>query len=217
MPALKKSLKAASVCSTVCGRLENNMSHIAERGLLSRTWIGWLSVLGFILTIPLSNWVVVNVGVVCDPTGPCLIPVWPGIMSPSAVLVAGFALVLRDSVHHFLGARWALYSIVFGAALSGFFSEPSLVAASVAAFLFSEFADFCVYAPLRERHHAFAIMVSGLIGSVVDSAIFLWLAFGSLDYVFGQVLGKFWVSLIASAIVVAWRRMHTPAAVRIAH
>ena len=148
----------------------------------------------------------VNVGVVCDPNGPCLIPVWPGIMSPSAVLVAGFALVLRDAVHHFLGVRWALYSIVIGAALSGFFSESSLVAASVCAFLFSEFADFCVYAPLRERHQAFAIMISGLIGSVVDSAIFLWLAFGSLDYVFGQVLGKFWINLLAGVAIAVWRR-----------
>lgn len=187
------------------------MSHIVEReGVHSanQTWIGWLSVLGFILTIPLSNWVVVNVGVVCDPNGPCLIPVWPGIMSPSAVLVAGFALVLRDAVHHFLGARWALYSIVIGAGLSGIFSEPSLVVASVAAFLFSEFADFCVYAPLRKRHHVVAILFSGFVGSVVDSAIFLSLAFGSLDYVVGQVIGKFWVSVIASVLLAGWRRMH---------
>ena len=187
------------------------MSHIVEREGVhnaNQTWIGWLSVLGFILTIPVSNWVVVNVGVVCDPNGPCLIPVWPGIMSPSAVLVAGFALVLRDAVHHFLGARWALYSIVIGAGLSGIFSEPSLVVASVAAFLFSEFADFCGDAPLRTRHPVVAILFSGFVGSVVDSAIFLSLAFGSLDYVVGQVIGKFWVSVIASVLLVGWRRMH---------
>ena len=80
------------------------MSHIVEREGVhnaNQTWIGWLSVLGFISHHPGDNWVVVNVGVVCDPNGPCLIPVWPGIMSPSAVLVAGFALVLRDAVHHF--------------------------------------------------------------------------------------------------------------------
>ncbi len=185
------------------------MSHIVERGRSGRTWIGWLAVLGFILTIPLSNWVVVNVGVVCDPDGPCLIPVWPGIMSPSAVLVAGFALVLRDAVHHFLGGRWALYAIVIGAGLSGIFSDPALVVASVSAFLFSEFADFCVYSPLRRNHHVVAILLSGLAGSIVDSAIFLWLAFGSLDYVVGQVLGKFWVSLIVSALIVVWQKAKT--------
>ena len=170
--------------------------------------VGLACLILFILTIPAGNWFVTNVGLVCEPDGPCLIPVWPGIMSPSAVLVAGFALVLRDAVHHFLGARWALYSIVIGAGLSGIFSEPSLVVASVAAFLFSEFADFCVYAPLRKRHHVVAILFSGFVGSVVDSAIFLSLAFGSLDYVVGQVIGKFWVSVIASVLLVGWRRMH---------
>ena len=187
------------------------MSHIVEQGGAARAaahgWIGWLAVLGFILTIPLSNWVVMNVGVVCDPHGPCLIPVWPGIMSPSAVLVAGLALVLRDAVHEYLGGRWALYAIVIGAGLAGVFSEPSLVAASVAAFLFSEFADFCVYTPLRRRHRIMGVLLSGLAGSVVDSCIFLSLAFGSLEYVGGQVIGKFWVSLAVSALLVVCRRL----------
>ena len=48
---------------------------------------------------------------------------------------------------------------------------------------------------------------SGLkVGSVVDSVIFLSLAFGSLDFVVGQVIGKFWMSLIAGAMILAWRR-----------
>ena len=52
----------------------------------------------FILTIPLSNWVIMNVGLVCPPDGPCLIPVWPGLYAPSAVMIAGAALVLRNGV-----------------------------------------------------------------------------------------------------------------------
>lgn len=51
--------------------------------------LGLISLVLFILTIPLGNWVVTNVGLVCDPHGPCLIPVWPGVWSPSAVMVAG--------------------------------------------------------------------------------------------------------------------------------
>ena len=181
------------------------MSHICTRGA-SRTWMGWLSVLLFVLTIPLGNWVVINIGFVCEPNGPCLIPVWPGVMSPSAVILAGFALVLRDAVHQLLGARWALYCIFMGAVLSVFFSEPSLVLASSCAFLFSELADFAVYSPLRRRHLAWAVILSGLAGSVVDSAIFLTMAFGSLDYLFGQVLGKFWMSVIGCAVLLAYRR-----------
>ena len=77
--------------------------------------LGLISLVLFILTIPLGNWVVTNVGLVCDPHGPCLIPVWPGVWSPSAVMVAGLALVLRDAVQSILGNLWALAAIAAGA------------------------------------------------------------------------------------------------------
>jgi len=35
-----------------------------------------------------------------------------------------------------------------------------------------------------------AILASGIVGSIVDSALFLYLAFGSLAYVEGQIVGK---------------------------
>lgn len=163
--------------------------------------LGIIYFLLFILTIPAMNWVVMNVGTVCTPDGPCLIPVWPGLMAPSGVLMAGVALVLRDGLQAKLGVRWSLYAIIFGAGLSAFFSEPSLVVASVMAFFFSELADLLVYTPMRKKWPAWAIMVSGLVGSFVDSAIFLTLAFGSIDYIYGQVLGKFWMSLAVALLI----------------
>ena len=60
--------------------------------------VGIIYFILFILTIPAMNWVVMNVGTVCTADGPCLIPVWPGIMAPSGVLMAGVALVLRDGL-----------------------------------------------------------------------------------------------------------------------
>lgn len=172
----------------------------------SRVRLGLLTLILFILTIPLGNWVVTNVGLVCDPEGPCLIPVWPGVWSPSAVMLAGLALVLRDAVQNLLGNRWTIVSILAGAALSALLSEPAVVIGSTAAFLFSELADFAVYTPMRHRLPSTAVIVSGLVGSVVDSMIFLTLAFGSLDYLFGQVLGKFWMSLLVGAVLWAWRQ-----------
>ena len=56
--------------------------------------LGLLYFVLFILTIPVMNWVVMNVGTVCTPDGPCLIPVAPGLMAPSGVLMAGIARVL---------------------------------------------------------------------------------------------------------------------------
>ena len=53
----------------------------------------------FCLTIPAANWMIGNVGTVCAPSGPCLVPVAPGVMAPSGVLMVGAALVLRDLVH----------------------------------------------------------------------------------------------------------------------
>lgn len=106
--------------------------------------IGLTAFLFFILTIPAMNWVLMNVGTSCSPDGPCLIPVWPGIMAPSGVLLAGIALVLRDVVQSKLGLSWSMYAIVLGALLSAVFSEPALVIACVLAFFFSELADLLV-------------------------------------------------------------------------
>lgn len=173
---------------------------------------GWLALAAFILTIPLGNWVVMNVGLSCVPDGPCLIPVWPGLMAPSGVLLAGLALVLRDAVHAWLGAGWSIVAIAVGAALSAWLSPTALVLASAAAFLFSELADLAVYAPLRRRFPASAVIASGLAGSVVDSLLFLTIAFGSLQYLPGQVLGKFWMSLIAGVIIGLMARRRAAAA-----
>lgn len=170
---------------------------------------GWLFGLLFILTIPVSNWVVMNVGLVCTADGPCVVPVWPGIMAPSGVLLAGLALVLRDGVHHFLGTRWAFYCIIAGTILSAFLSEPNLVVASAVAFLFSETADLIVYTPLRRRFPAWAIVASGFAGSVVDSLLFLTIAFGDLNYIVGQVLGKFEMSVLAAVLIIMLRLVRT--------
>ena len=43
--------------------------------------------------------------------------------------------------------------------------------------------------------------MAGLVGSVIDSAIFLSLAFGSIEFITGQVLGKFWMSLLAGMVI----------------
>ena len=56
----------------------------------------------------IANWLIGNVGVTCIPGGPCLIPVWPGIMSPSGVLMIGAALVLRDANSSWRHARLEL-------------------------------------------------------------------------------------------------------------
>jgi uncharacterized PurR-regulated membrane protein YhhQ (DUF165 family) len=159
------------------------------------------AIAAYAATIPLANWMIGNVGT-CIPDGPCLIPVGFGLMAPSGVLVVGLSLVLRDLVQETSGVRGSLIAITIGAALSWLFASPFLVVASVAAFMLSELVDLAVYTPLRKERLYLAVLLSGLVGAVVDSAVFLIIAFGSLDFIAGQVVGKLWMSL--SALIVLW-------------
>lgn len=171
--------------------------------------MGFLYLAGFIGSIPLANFLIDNVGFVCVPNGPCLIPVAPGIMAPSGVLMVGIALVLRDFVQRELGWAWALGAILVGTGLSAAIAPPSLVLASGVAFLLSELADFAVYTPLARRRLILAVVASGAVGVVVDSLLFLWLAFGSLEYLAGQIIGKAWA--VALAVLVIHRLHRRPA------
>jgi len=166
---------------------------------------GYIFLAAFIACIPIANWMIGNVGTVCVPNGPCLIPVAPGLKAPSGVLMIGLALVMRDLVQRRLGRAWVLGAIVVGAALSGFVAPAALVTASVVAFLLSELADFAVYTPLQERRLITAVVLSSTVGLVIDSVVFLQLAFGNLDYVGGQIVGKFWMVFL-SIPVIWWLR-----------
>jgi hypothetical protein len=160
----------------------------------------------FGLTIPAANWMIGNVGTVCAPNGPCLIPAAPHLMAPSGVLMIGIALVLRDLVQRRLGVGYSAGAVVVGAVLSALVAPPALALASGAAFLISEFADLAVYTPLARRGLVAAVVASSLAGLVVDSVIFLWLAFGSLDFLIGQVVGKTWMVLLSIPFVYLLRR-----------
>jgi len=45
------------------------------------------------------------------------------------------------------------------------------------------------------------VLASSVVGLVVDSVLFLWLAFGSLEFLAGQILGKLWMVLLALPVV----------------
>jgi uncharacterized PurR-regulated membrane protein YhhQ (DUF165 family) len=160
----------------------------------------------FCLTIPAANWLVGHAGTVCVPNGPCLIPVAPGLMAPSGVLMIGIALMLRDLVQRRLGLATSSAAILIGTVLSALLAPPSLVLASAAAFLISEFADLAVYTPLARRRLVAAVIASGAVGLFVDSIVFLWLAFGSLEFLPGQVAGKALMVVLSIPFIVLLRR-----------
>ena len=77
-----------------------------------------------------------------------------------------------------------------GAALSALLAPRDLVIASGVAFLLSELADLVAYTPLQRRGLILAVALSGVAGLVVDSIVFLQLAFGDLGVLAGQGSAK---------------------------
>ena len=170
--------------------------------------IGYAALSGFVLSIPVANWLINNVGAYCVPDGPCLIRVGFGFMSPSGVLVIGLALVLRDIVHEKLGWKYALAGILVGGVLSGLIAPPAFIVASIVAFTTSELADMAVYAPLRKNRLWLAVLLSGIVGATVDSILFLGIAFQSFDYVVGNTIGKVWMTLAAMPVLLFMRKRY---------
>jgi len=172
--------------------------------------LGLVCFAAFLASIPLANWMIGHVGTVCVPQGPCLVPVAPGLMAPSGVATVGFALVLRDMVQRCLGTAWGLAAVLAGTLASAALADPHVVAASALGFLISEFSDFAVYTPLQRRGLVRAVVASSAVGLVVDSVVFLTIAFGSLAFLPGQIVGKAWAVLISIPLVRLARKL-TPA------
>ena len=153
--------------------------------------------LGFVGTVLAANWSLAAFG---------MVPVGWGLMAPAGVFSAGFAFTARDLLHETGGRRYVLVAIVTGAALSWFLEDAQRFAvASGAAFLASEGIDLLVYTPLRARGWLRAVFASNVAGFTLDSVLFLWLAFGSLAFLNGQLVGKGYMTLGAVAILWAWR------------
>ena len=152
---------------------------------------------GYILTIFAANVAISRFGIV---------PVGFGLVAPAGVYFAGLAFSLRDALQETLGRRWVIAAIIVGALVSAGLSAQ-LALASGLAFLFSELADFAVYTPLRRKSWLGAVVASNTVGVVVDSALFLWLAFGSLSFLTGQIVGKLWMTALAVGLIFAWRRL----------
>lgn len=173
--------------------------------------LGIVAAILFVATVWLANyavkhWGVVNVGF--------------GLAAPAGVYFAGLAFTLRDITHRTLGRTAVVVAILAGSGLAYFIeanvSIPggvvSLAVASAVAFLISELADLTVYEPVRNRGWFPAVLASNLVGICVDSALFLWLAFGSLAFFKGQFFGKLWMTLAAVALIALlhWARPKEP-------
>ena len=161
----------------------------------------WLTAAGYLATIVAANWAVHRFGVV---------PVGFGYLAPAGVYFVSAALVLRDAVQYLLGKTITLAVMATGVALSALVAGHQLALASGAAFAVSELIDFALFTWIAPRW-ARAVAAGGIAGAVADSLIFLSIAFGSLTFLPGQILGKLYGIALATAVI-AWRRQRRPSA-----
>ena len=159
------------------------------------------SVVVYTATIPAANWMISNVGEQTFPGGPHVIPVGFGYDAPSGVLMIGFALFARDMLQRLGGRSLALIAIAVGVVVSYIIADPAIATASAVAFALGELADFAVYTPLARRRLALAVLASGVVGGVIDSLVFLQMAFGSTAFWQGQVIGKTYIAALAGVAI----------------
>ena len=186
--------------------------------------LGWLAATGYVLTVVGANFFIGHVGTPPHfPGAPHTVPVGFGLTAPSGVYWVALALVLRDYVQWALGRRTGAAPtlrqtgamvglIAVGASLSFGVSASAVAIASASAFCLSELVDFALFTWVAPRW-ARAVLAGGIAGAIVDSIVFLWIAFGSLHFLQGQVLGKAEGVAIAAAIIAARRRRPALAAV----
>jgi queuosine precursor transporter len=154
-------------------------------------------VLAYLATIPTANWLVANLSP---------IPLGFGQAAPAGVALVGLALALRDWAREVAGVWATVAAMAAGMVLSYWVADARLATASAVAFGVSEVLDFVAYEPLRKRGLVKAVAGSNAVGLVVDSVLFLALAFGSMQYLPGQLVGKAAMTLLALAAIVARRR-----------
>lgn len=142
------------------------------------------------------------------------------LIVPIGSLFAGAVFVLRDLVQLKHGRRKTYTTILVAAALSAVLSAilgdtVHVALASVAAFFASEAIDTEIFSRLR-RSLAARIMLSGILGGIIDSALFVLIGLSPLgakmlpwgqvpSAMLGQVVVKAVVQFSAAAGIIIYR------------
>lgn len=138
-------------------------------------------------------------------------------LAPAGVLCIGGVLVLRDWLQQLVGFSRALALMVAAGGASyligvgaGWTGLQRIAVASLVAFLASETVEAVIFAPLRTRSLSLGVALSATVGNALDSALFLWLAFGSEAFFAGNFVGKSELIAVGTALTLG-RRAALPA------
>lgn len=134
-----------------------------------------------------------------------IVPIGFGLIVPAGVFMIAPIFTLRDEIHRNSGAKTVvklifiasaisyLVSILIGSSLLG-----KITIASVLAFLVSEYADTFVYHLIRKETWMQRVIKSNLVSALLDSVIFIWMAFG---FILPLILGQYIVKMAISIVV----------------
>ncbi len=147
--------------------------------------------------------VAVNYGFTVSP----MVALPGGEQWPPISLLVGFIFVARDFAQREIGHRVIIAMLIAGG-LSYVMADPFVAAASVAAFLISEFADWAVYS-FTGRPFAQRVLLSSAVGTPLDSIVFL----GMIGHLSMVGVAAMTLSKMLGALAVWWmiRRQDTAA------
>lgn len=135
-------------------------------------------------------------------------------LAPAGVFCIGAVLVIRDWYQQIVGLWRSLilvyiagvFSYIVGIA-AGWTDLQKIAIASVVAFTVSETAEALVFTPIRKRSLTTGVALSGVVGSALDSYIFLTIAFGSLAFFPGQFWAKVMMVGVGTVLTAGRRKL----------
>jgi hypothetical protein len=137
-----------------------------------------------------------------------IVPLPFGLAVPAGVFAIAPVFTLRDGVHERWRRRGAYILIGIAsttswalAVLTGSGLLARVTLASVTAFTLNETLDTEIYHKLRQRSRLVAILGSNAVSSLVDSVLFIWVAFGPA---WQMMLGQYLVKMLLAALVGLW-------------
>lgn len=157
----------------------------------------------FIVGAATSNWAMSNIGMYNGPSAPRTLPIGWGVEAPSGVVLIGLMLTIRDGLHERIRTRGMAAIIFIASVVSAVVAPPAIALASGATLAVAETADALVYQRLRRQGRLLAAAASNLVSSVVDSVLFLLVAFGvqaAIEGSWALTVGKLEASLVTLVI-----------------
>jgi uncharacterized PurR-regulated membrane protein YhhQ (DUF165 family) len=166
----------------------------------------WMWGFLYLVSIMLGNLFVIWFGIVKlmavdlhDPT-----KVWAAITFPAGVVFIGLTFSFRDFAQRHWGKKAVWYWMI-AATIITLFLNIKIALASVSAFLIAETIDWLIFS-FSTLSFKRRIVVSNLVSTPIDSAVFVTLAFG---WYFPAIWGQAVVKLLSSFLVLPFIKDQT--------